>query len=220
MNFNISGKPEYNLQASLTAELVDLYGVKIKFMIAEKINVDDIVFGDYSHIKTNSSDTFEIYALPETSETFDNLNINFTQFGMQTQESVNLFVSKKSIQKIFPDFYESKGLNGIIGNLIILLSGRIMEITDCQFEVPGISNLFAYQDQKNAFRLTCITYNHKKSNEIDDIAAVEPNFVSLENYFNELTDVSSDQDSEAKEDQISGTTKVIVPDVDSVFGRF
>lgn len=220
MNFNISGKPEYNLQASLTAELVDLYGVKIKFMIAEKINVDDIVFGDYSHIKTNSSDTFEIYALPETSETFDNLNINFTQFGMQTQESVNLFVSKKSIQKIYPDFYESKGLNGIIGNLIILPSGRIMEITDCQFEVPGISNLYAYQDQKNAFRLTCITYNHKKSNEIDNIAAVEPNFVSLENYFNELTDVSSDQDSEAKEDQISGTTKVIVPDVDSVFGRF
>lgn len=220
MNFNISAKPEYSLQASMTAELINLYGIKIKYMEVEKINVDDLVFGSWSHIKTNTSSIFEIYALPETSETFDNLNINFTQFGMNTTESVNLFVSKKNIETIYPDFYASRGLNGIIGNLVVLPSGRIMEITDCQFEVQGISNLYANADQKNVFKLVCVTYNNKKANEIDTITATEPNLVSLENYFNELVTSGELQDEAASETQISGTTKVVVPNVDSVFGRF
>lgn len=220
MNFNISSKPEYSLNARMSAELIDLYGVKVKFMVIEKINRDDLVFGDYSHIKTNSSSIFEIYGLPETSESWDNLNVNFTQFGLQTQESINLFISKKSMDTIYPDFYNSKGLNGVIGNLIVLPSGRIMEISDCQYEVQGGSNLYAYQDQKNTFKLTCVTYSNKAANEIDVETSTEPEFISLENYFNELTNTAEDQDTAAKITTSVQEPKVIVPDVDSVFGRF
>lgn len=221
MNFNISSKPEYNLQGQMTGELISLYGIKIKYMIIEKINRDDLVFGDYSHVKTNASSIFEIYALPETSETWDNLNVNFTSFGMQTQESVNLFISKKNVESIYPEFYTSKGLSGVVGNLVVMPNGRIMEITDCQFEVPGISNLYANADQKNVFKLTCVTYNNKVQNEIDDTTlANEPEFVSLENYFNELVDTGNEQESAAESEVLTGTTKVLVPEVDSVFGRF
>ena len=42
MNFNFSQHPEYILHKSLTKEVIDLYGIKIKFLITEKINEDKV----------------------------------------------------------------------------------------------------------------------------------------------------------------------------------
>lgn len=64
MNFNLSNTPEYSLNAGMIDELINLYGLFVKFLVVEKINRDLEVFGDYSHIKTDNNKAFDIYALP------------------------------------------------------------------------------------------------------------------------------------------------------------
>ncbi len=113
MNFNITKKEDYRLQASLTDELISLYGVLCKLLIVEKINMDDTVFGDFSHVKSDTDKIFEIYGLPETSEEWDNININFSQFGLLNLESINLFFSRKTIDSIFGDFDSGRGFEDI-----------------------------------------------------------------------------------------------------------
>jgi hypothetical protein len=220
MNFNLGNTPEYSLNASMIDELINLYGLLVKFLVVQKINRDLEVFGDYSHIKTDNNNAFDIYALPETSESMDNINYAFTQFGYSSTASMAFFISRKTIEKIYPDVYTSKGVNDIIGNLIILPSGGIVEITDCQLETPGSSNLFPTADNKNVYKLVCNTYYQKPQNEIDPVTASGDNFVTLENYFDELIQGNEDIDTAAAVTKIPQTTKVIVPSVDSVFGRF
>ena len=141
MNLNISRKKkDYDLNHSMIDEVIRLYGISTKILITEKVNLDSTVFGDFSHYKTNNTDSFEVYALPEVSESWDNMGINFSEFGMLNQETVNLFFSRKGIQDVFD--IEANGMGSPIGNLIILPNNRIVEITDWQFEVPGGSNLF------------------------------------------------------------------------------
>jgi len=168
MNFNLSRTPDYKLQARLIDEIINLYGINCKFLKVEKINKDIEVFGDFSHIKIDNKKVFNVYLMPENTEEAMNMNMSFTQFGLYTTAAVNLFISRKSMEKIFPKIYTSKGIGDVIGNLIILPSGGIVEITDCQYEVPGISNLFTNVDNKNVYRLSCITYNNKQQNEIDN----------------------------------------------------
>jgi hypothetical protein len=220
VNFNLSNTPEYALNAAMIDELINLYGLLVKFLVVEKINRDLEVFGDYSHIKTDNNKAFDIYALPETSESMDNINYAFTQFGYSSTASMAFFISRKTIEKIYPDVYTSKGINDIIGNLIILPSGGIVEITDCQLETPGGSNLFPTSDNKNVYKLVCNTYYQKPQNEIDPVTASGDNFVTLENYFDELIQGNEATETAATVTKIPQTTKVIVPDIDSVFGRF
>jgi hypothetical protein len=217
MNFNLSRTPDYKLQARLIDEIINLYGINCKFLKVEKINKDIEVFGDFSHIKIDNKKVFNVYLMPENTEEAMNMNMSFTQFGLYTTAAVNLFISRKSMEKIFPKIYTSKGIGDVIGNLIILPSGGIVEITDCQYEVPGISNLFTNVDNKNVYRLSCITYNNKQQNEIDTTNAVQENFVTLENYFDELLQGNDAQDVAAVTvaDEVA-----VVEEVDNVFGRF
>lgn len=219
MNFNLTNTHDYDLQGSMTDELINLYGLNCKFLVVEKINRDTTVFGDFSHIKTDNKKIFSIYAYPENTESTDNTSYAFSQFGYYSNDSIGLFVSKKTIEDIFPNVYSSKGLNDILGNLIVLPSGGIVEIVDAQVSVPGVSNLFTNIDNKNVYKLTCTQYMAKSQNEIAPITAVTDEFVTLENYFDELLTGNTAQDTEAAEvDQVSGNA--IVPDIDSVFGRF
>jgi hypothetical protein len=217
MNFNLSRTPDYKLQARLIDEIINLYGINCKFLKVEKINKDIEVFGDFSHIKIDNKKVFNVYLMPENTEEAMNMNMSFTQFGLYTTAAVNLFISRKSMEKIFPKIYTSKGIGDVIGNLIILPSGGIVEITDCQYEVPGVSNLFTNVDNKNVYRLSCITYNNKQQNEIDTTNAVQENFVTLENYFDELLQGNDAQDVAAftVDEEVA-----VVENVDSVFGRF
>jgi len=220
MNFNLTGNPEYSLFADMTDELIKLYGIACRFLIVQRINQDLNVFGDYSHIKTDNSKAFDIYALPETSESMDNSNYGFSQFGFSTTESTALFVSKATMELMFPNIYESKGVGGVLGNIVILPCGGLLEVTDCTLSVPGVSNLFVNTENKNVYKLTCITYNNKMQNEIDPVQAAGSNFVTLENYFNELVADNEAIETAAAVTKIPGTSKVIVPPIDSVFGRF
>lgn len=199
MNFNYNNQPEYNLSSNMTDEVIKLYGVPVKFLVTEKVNKDDL-FGDFSHLKTDSSKIFEIYGMPETSDSWDNISTNFSDFGLMNMESTNLFVHINSLE--FLDFTK-KGFDSVLGNLVITPSNRILEVVDFQFEVPGLNNLFMYKNDKNVFKLSLKTYQHKIVNEVEstDITPVffpgvdEYNdYTTLDNYFDELIGNKNKQD--------------------------
>jgi len=211
--------------------LINIYGIKTKLLLTEKINYDSTVFGDYQSIKTDKEKIFDVMMLPETSEEFDDVGVNFSEFGMLNVESIRLFIHRKSTDAIFPetanpkdtDYDPGSPIKKLMSNLVILPNNRIMEITDVQFMVPGINNLFTEQDIKNVYKLTLKTYDNKLTDNIESINEDETvgSYAELDSYFNELTNNEVLVDEEAKEtiDEDSQKTVIKVPQ-DNVFGRF
>lgn len=232
MNFNFSNQPEYDLNTSMIREVINLYGVLTKFLVTEKINRDDTVFGDYSHLKSDSEKIYDIYMLPETSESWDSVDYSFTQFGLANYDNITLFAAKSDFDPISNDDPDFKS---IMGNLIVLPNDKVMEITNVEISVPGINNLFTYKDAKSVFKLTCKPYDFKLIQEIDS-ADIDPDpsvpTETLDVYFQELINQTIAQDTEAEvTPQVTtviktGTndTKVIKPIVDKseddIFGAF
>lgn len=237
MNFNITSKPDYSLQARHTHELINLYGIKAKLLLTEKVNYDATVFGDYQSIKTNKEDTFLIPMMPETTEEYDNIGVNFSEYGMMNVETINLFVSRKTIMSVFEDIFDEEGIDEdennpdplspikkLQSNLVILPNNRVMEITDVQFMVPGINNLFTEQDIKNVYKLTMKTYDRKLTDDLesvnDDDNETVGSYKELDSYFSELTSNELEVDEEAKNIPDIDTQKPVVAPADDVFGRF
>jgi len=232
MNFNVNIKQsEYDLKGRLIDESINLYGVAIDIIKVIKQNQDS-TFGDFSHLK--SGDVHKIYALPENSDNWDNINTQFTQFGMVNMESVSMFVSAIAIKNVFPGILDVenntlKGFGGILGSLVVLPSSRIMEISDVVWEVPGVNNVYTSKYQKSALKLTLKTYDNKAANEMTPINTttgenLTPNFESLENYFLELVQDSTAVDTAANVNPVTpiiGNVKPLVDNTeDAVFGRF
>lgn len=198
MGFNFNSQPEYQLNTSLAEEMINLYGVETKFILAERINRDDNVFGDYSHLKTDNNNVFLINMLPENTEDWDSNDYNINQFGFVNTEYVVLFVAKSAFDNIAD--LSGKG-NKIIGNLITFPNNKTMEITDVDATVPGINNLFTYNDAKSVYKLTCKPYEFKlisevQSEEISYNSEVEHE--TLDNYFDELVFNKEQQDNESE----------------------
>ncbi len=230
MNFNLHAKADYKLQGRHTNELINLYGIPTKLLLTEKIEYDSSVFGDFQSIKTNTNDVFDVMMMPETSETFDDISTNFSEFGMLNVETIRLFISRPSIEKIFDtedpnnEVDPLSPVKKLIQNLVILPNNRVLEITDVEFMVPGINNLFTELDIKNVYKLTLKTYDRKLS---DDISSLESennettgSYKELDSYFNELTTTQEVQDNEAKIEINTETQKPVVKEDDDVFGRF
>lgn len=230
-NYNMDNSPEYNLNASLIDECITLYGVPTKFLVTTKLNSDDTVFGDYSSIKTDGTKIFDVYMLPENTESWDSGGYNFSDFGLLNNDNCSCFVSKLSVESIGLEF------KSLYGNLVVMPNNKIMEVTDVQFEVPGVNNLFTFKNAKSVYKLTLKPYAVKLTDEIDtgDIS-VDPDedYSTLDNYFNELLDVKISQDTEMeikpavdtinKEDGVEIDIVQEKPRVsrveDSVFGEF
>ncbi len=230
-NYNMDNSPEYNLNASLIDECITLYGVPTKFLVTTKLNSDDTVFGDYSSIKTDGTKIFDVYMLPENTESWDSGGYNFSDFGLLNNDNCSCFVSKLSVETIGLEF------KSLYGNLVVMPNNKIMEVTDVQFEVPGVNNLFTFKNAKSVYKLTLKPYAVKLTDEIDtgDIS-VDPDedYSTLDNYFNELLDVKISQDTEMeikpavdtinKEDGVEIDIVQEKPRVsrveDSVFGEF
>jgi hypothetical protein len=189
----------------MTEEMINLYGIHTKFLVVEKINVDSNVFGDYSHLKTDNSQIFDIFMLPENSEDWDSEGYAVSQFGLINFENVTLFAAKSSFDGIVE-------LKSIVGNLLVFPNNKIMEITDVDATVPGINNLFSENDAKSVYKLTCKPYDVKLVHEIDpvDISVAEDPvaepYMTLDNYFDELINQAAAQDEEAE----------VIPQVDTV----
>ena len=229
-NFNINDNPEYDLNASLIDETINLYGIPVKFLVTTKLNSDDNIFGDYSSIKTDNSKIFEIYAMPENAESWDSGGYNFSEFGMLNLDAVAVFVSKNTVENIMElDFKQ------MYNNLVVMPNNKVMEVTDVQFEVPGVNNLFTFKNAKSVYKLTLKPYALKLTDEINqaDISIEDgEDYSTLDNYFDELLDrkiavdtemeINPSVDTIIKSEPIDIVQKrpFINKTEDSIFGEF
>jgi len=234
MNFNITQLQDYSLQSSLTQELISLYGVLTKLLLTDKINYDSTVFGDFQSIKVQKGKVYDLYMMPEQSEGFENHEQGFfSDFGMQNVESIHMFVSREDIDRVFEVQHENNEpgrtdnvdspVKKLQSNLVILPNNRVMEITNVDFMVPGINNLFTEPDIKNVYELTMKSYDRKLTDNIKDMDAeeVQPgSYKELDSYFDELIQKDITVENEATKELDSDTDKTVIAPADSVFGRF
>ena len=236
MNFNYSKSPEYKLNSSLGKELINLYGIRVKILITEKINTDTTVFGDFSHMKSDSEKIFDLSVLPEDSDGWEDGGINLSPFGGFNNDNISLFVHNDYIKQILK-------INEVVGNLVIFPNNKLMEITHVDPLVPGLNNLFTFDDVKSILKLTCKPYGRKIINELepDDLMyhgkneAIynERDFESMEKYLEELMETTDNLTEETEIMESNDTVKkndntpdeiVKKPTIDntedSVWGKF
>lgn len=201
-----------------------MYGIQIKLVLQERVNNDQVIFGDYTHLLSDGQNSHEMHQMPENTEEMNNTDMHFSLFGLSDMSSINLFVHRRSLEGI-PGVepinsssreYQQKMKHSIqdmdfhlVGHLIVLPSGKIYEITDQRYSVPGINNIYTSKNEKSVYKITCVQYQPKLMNELDqkDIStlgseveeanSMVPN-LSLEDYFEELNQVKEDQDFEAE----------------------
>jgi len=199
MNFNFDSTPEYDLNTSLIDEVIGLYGISVKFLITHKINADTLVFGDYSHLKTDNNAIYDIFMLPESTDDWNHTNDSFSQFGLVNFENINLYVSKKNVVDYVPQLAQNQGT--LTGNLVVLPNHKIMEITSSVWEVPGVNNVFTSNARKSVIKLSCKPYDNKLISEVTPAdVSVTPGvpYNSLDVYFNELIAQTAAQNVEAE----------------------
>ena len=194
MNLNFYNNPEYELNRSLITEMISMYGIQVKFVKVKKIN-EDLVFKDYQHLVADKNDIIEMYALPENSDSFDSSGYQFNSFGFTDLNNLSVFISVESFGDI--QFKE------IVGNLIVLPSNKILEITDVTFQVPGINNDFVNNNSRTVYKLTLTPYEFKLTDNLseiqkpsDDLSPLDTPPKSLDDYFEELMKEKEDLETE------------------------
>lgn len=192
INLNFSRQNEYILHNQLIEEYINMYGVCVKLVKTEKLNIDKEVFGDWSSIKTNNNDTFEIFVVPEDNENYQQQDMSFGDFGFTFSDTVNVFVSAQTCLHL------GLGINELMGCLIVFPSNKIMEITNAEFNVPGVNNLWAYGDAKSVFKLSLATYNIKMHDELDSaiVNEIEADDIDI---FKDVKDFNSNKSDDAFE---------------------
>ena len=194
MNLNFYNNPEYELNRSLITEMISMYGIQVKFVKVKKINEDNL-FKDYQHIVADKNDIIEMYALPENTDSFDSSGYQFNSFGFTDLNNLSVFISVESFGDI--QFKE------ILGNLIVLPSNKILEITDVTFQVPGINNDFVNNNSRTVYKLTLTPYEFKLTDNLseiqkpsDDLSPLDTPPKSLDDYFEELMKEKEDLETE------------------------
>ena len=194
MNLNFYNNPEYELNRSLITEMISMYGIQVKFVKVKKINEDNL-FKDYQHLVADKNDIIEMYALPENSDSFDSSGYQFNSFGFTDLNNISVFISVESFGDI--QFKE------IVGNLIVLPSNKILEITDVTFQVPGINNDFVNNNSRTVYKLTLTPYEFKLTDNLseiqkpsDDLSPLDTPPKSLDDYFEELMKEKEDLETE------------------------
>ena len=194
MNLNFYNSPEYDLNKSLITEMISMYGIQVKFVKVKKIKEDNL-FKDYQHLVADKNDIIEMYALPENSDSFDSNGYQFSSFGFTDLNNLSVFISVESFGDI--QFKE------ILGNLIVLPSNKILEITDVTFQVPGINNDFVNNNSRTVYKLTLTPYEFKLTDNLseiqkpsDDLSPLDTQPKSLDDYFEELMKEKEDLETE------------------------
>ena len=242
MNFNIDepgNDGEYNLFRSATEEIISLYGVKLIYLITEKIN-PDYIFGEHHSIAVNSENSFELYGYPETTDTWDGDGTLFSKFGLQNLDTISFYVSRTDMEKIHPEIVSREGKATVDnlphGNIISLPNNKLMEVTDMKLESNtfGNNNLYTSNRTKNVYKLTLKTYvanrdDYSKAQDISNSDEVDyEDFGNLESIFNAEEENRENQIKRAEEripeDEIIRPNEVrqkpIKKDNNSPFGDF
>ena len=204
MNFNISNSPEYSLYGQLSDELINLYGIKCRYCVTDRIEVDEIL-GEHSRLSVDDKKTFDIFLLPSETENYGG-DFSLSVFGLSNNETLTAFISASTMKKIHPKIVEDVGTNFdyILGDLIVFQSGKIMEISGFSPYVEGINNLFVYNDNKNLYKLTLRTYIGNSIEKNTDETSLES--VSIEN-LEKIFDI--DEEIEQKQDEIAKQPKKV-----------
>lgn len=230
MNLNFKPK-EYNLNGLQTEEVIRIYGICVKLILTSKIKQDQI-FGDFSHFKADNTSVFQVYVMPENTDDFETNERSLVQFGLPLDGTVNFFISRITAYELYQKSSNTQNeiditqTNEIIqklhGSLIVLPSGKILEITKVDLDAVGANNSFLNAIDKNVYILYCRTYIHNSANEIDVNPAIsDPDipdktapdmFDSLEKYFDEMISKNEEQKDIA--------SSRFDRESDKVFGRF
>lgn len=201
-NFN-NYSNEYQLHGNLTSELINLYGFVTKYIKTTKVNSDRI-FNEIQNLRADNSSVYDLAVYPENTGGFDSQNDILSKFGIMSFDSINLFVSFSAISVIHTDGQIQRA----VGDLIVLPSKKIMEITEVEAQVPGMNNMFVYDNQKNVYILKCKPYNNNRDEIIiSDTSLNIPNFDAL-------FDIA-DKEADALE---QNTQSKVVKHLDPVFG--
>lgn len=161
-NFNIYNKGngnEYELFSNLTKEVINLYGVNIKYYKTKRSNKNFII-GENSHLVIDNNLTFRFNVMLETKEDFGDSSNLYTKFGLQSSNIITCFIHKDDFYKIHKDLAINSNYMKIddnpIGNIIEFDNGSLYEITDYSLhsDKHGVNNLFSSNLSKNVYSLT------------------------------------------------------------------
>ena len=207
-NFNRAQSNDYNTKAKQINELINLFGISADFLYTSKEG-QDLVLRDFQYLKLKPDESRKVMVMPENSDEFDG-EIQFGMFGIENLQTTNLFISRKTILRLYPDWDEESGLSGIVNNLLVFPSGNIQEITNCELQVPGINNIFLADNEKSSYLLSTRAYYNSKQNEIKEEPKEEvtESMDDLDSYFSSLEETQTVVTEDADE----------ISDVDSVFG--
>ncbi|MCD6435956.1 MAG: hypothetical protein J7L15_06165 [Clostridiales bacterium] len=161
-NLNTSRKPERELQGRQIDEVINMFGIACKYLYTEKINVDLNVFRDFSHLRVGEQYE-DVMLLPEDTSNFEG-DVSYNMFGFHNQWTQQLFISRKGMLKLFPDFMET-GRHELVNSLIVTPAGTLLEITHVESFTVGVSNTWAYADLPNSYKLSVKIYDHNLPDE-------------------------------------------------------
>ena len=207
-NLNRNSNPDYILKQNHIEELINIYGVECDYVYTTKENQDKIL-RDFSHLKTG--DSKKIMLLPEEMVSYEE-DLNWDMFGLNNMRTMHLFISKKSMYNLFPEWSFSAHAKDIVNSLVVFPSGSIMEIADITTTGEGINNLFTYDDEESVYRLSMRNHYASQQDTVEEEAEqspkVEETFDDLDSYFSSLDGVKDNQEEES----------IGVSDSDSIFG--
>ena len=165
-NLNTSRKPETHLEGNLIHENINIYGIQCLWLFSERINEDELVFRDFSHFKVlNKGNYKEVTLLPEDSSSWEG-DVAYNGFGIYQQYTQHLFISKKDMLRLYPDFLTQTGSRSkIVNSLLITPSSTILEVTHVESFDVGVSNLWAYNDNPNSYKLTVKVFANNLADE-------------------------------------------------------
>jgi len=213
MNFNYSTdgshNSEYDLFRSTTEEMINLYGIKIKYIITEKVN-QDTIFGEHSHLRIDNENVHEFFAKPEETSQWEGDNSLYSKFGLQNMDTMNIFVSRTDMEKIHPEIVNREGKATVDnlphGNLVSFDSNKLMEVTEMRLtsDTFGNNNVFDSNLTKNVYKLTLKSYiaNRDDYSTADDISNSDEvdyeDFGNLESIFNNEEENKEEQEKRSK----------------------
>jgi hypothetical protein len=193
MGFNFNNyEEEYELFNSQTEEMINMFGLEIKYVKSTNQNLDEI-FGEFSHKKFTQDGIEKFFVYPEAFDDFQSIGNTFSKFGFSNTETFNCFVSANGIDSL--GYTNPKG--ECVGDIIVLPNNKKFEITLVDDSPVGTNNMFPYSNKKNVYLLQTKFWSYngdekEVSKETTDSNGIvtkvdnleEFNFATLDELFN------------------------------------
>jgi len=184
-NNNYDG--EYELYRSTSKELVNMYGVLVKYIKIDRIN-KNYIFGEWSHIKIDSNKIYEIYILPSEKDNWGGEDDLFSKFGLGDLQTLVVYIAADSFEVIHPNITNKELL--VVdelpnNNLIVFQNNKVMEVTDFKLthSEHGNNNIYTSNRSKNVYKLTLKSYIADNSIKLVTDDSLD-DFSNLDSIFN------------------------------------